>query len=180
MEANHNYYSWLVENISHGPYDIGCYQLILERLHQVEFYPIIPMDENRRQDGLSLKRRYDKYINIPFDGPYSNTDESFCSVLEMMVAFAMRIEDDIMYDPEYGNRTSEWFWTMMENLYLTGFDDDSYDDYEVDRILHTFLQRLYGADGYGGLFYTHDVSIDMRDLELWDQCSVYLNEFVFQ
>lgn len=180
MEANHSYFSWLVENISNGPYDAGCYQLVLEKLYETEFYSIVPMDENRRKDGLSLKRKYERIVDIPFDGPYVNEDYERCSVLEMLIALSVRIEDDIMYDPEYGNRSSVWFWTMLDNLNLISYDDDNYDDFDVDRILYIFLQRLYGTNGYGGLFYSNDPNINMKDMEIWDQCSAYLNEFIFQ
>lgn len=172
------YYNWLIEHIQNAPFNPDSYQLILEKLYDTEFYSLIPMDENRRKDGLALKRKYEKILDIPFDGPYNG--EERCSVLEMLIAFSYRIEDDIMYDPDYGDRSAFWFWDMLENLDLTSYDDDNFDEFEVDRILYIFLQRLYSPDGYGGLFYTNDPNIDMRELELWDQCGEYLNEFIFK
>lgn len=48
----------------------------------------------------------------------SYLDNRPCSVLEMIIALAIRLEEHIMDDPDIGNRTGQWFWDMIVSLGL--------------------------------------------------------------
>lgn len=119
-------------------------------------------------DGLELRDEYEDWSGeeTEMDGP--------CSVLEMMVALAIRCEKELMYDPSKGDRTECWFWIMIDNLGLETMDDYDYDEDYCDYILERFLDRKYESDGYNGPFFVHNFNRDMREMELWYQLNFYL------
>lgn len=169
-----DYYDWLcsfVYNRSRSKYEYISYEKLLYRLHHIEFRYIHPMDENRERDGVDLRWRFtlDRgYPDIPdcLDDP--------CSVLEMMIALALRCEETIMDDPRYGNRTAHWFWTMCHSLGIGSESDAAYDEQHVDDVIETFLNRKYKPDGKGGLFWIRRCEYDLRELEIWHQLNCYI------
>lgn len=167
------YFDWLCCEICDQRYsqDIS-YRKLLTRLHQTEFIWFVKMDRNRAEDGLDLRYRFSYrkgYTNI-----YSYLDEP-CSILEMMVALAIRCEEQIMDDPAYDDRTGQWFWGMIVNLGLGSMTDDNYDRKYVDNVIWKFLNRKYDRDGKGGLFRVRDCQQDMRKVEIWYQLNYYLD-----
>ena len=101
----------------------------------------------------------------------------------MMTALAKRCEDDIMSDLSHGDRTHEWFWIMFNNLGLANYDDKSWNInsyYEVKNILRKFMFREYNSDGSnGGLFVCQNQMYDLRNMQLWDQMGLFMNEIIF-
>jgi hypothetical protein len=140
-------------------------------LHDIEFRYLIPKDENRAEDGISLRYRFSRlydYVDYDdLDGP--------CTVLEMMVALAIRCEEDIMDDANLGNRTKQWFWNMIVSLGLGSMTDSRFDERRVDNIIERFLDRDYEPDGRGGLFTVRHCDYDLRDVEIWYQMCWYLD-----
>ena len=173
------YFEWL--------YDLVCeerfakelsYRKLLIRLHDTEFRYLIAKDRNRADDGMELRYRfaiaqgyeYNADLVVEFlDGP--------CSVLEMMIALAIRCERDIMDDTKYGDRTSQWFWGMITNLGLGSMYDSRFDRQHVDAILARFLDREYDPDGKGGLFTIRNCRRDLTHVEIWYQLCWYLDSF---
>ena len=41
----------------------------------------------------------------------------------MMIALAIRCEEHIMDDPDAGDRTGQWFWSMLVSLGLGSMDE---------------------------------------------------------
>jgi hypothetical protein len=160
------YFIWLTDFV----YD-RRYTKLLDHLHCIEFRYIIPMDENRAADGESLRYRFGYDTGISDAERYLTGP---CTVLEMMVALALRCEETIMDDPKMGDRTRQWFWNMVVNLGLGSMTDDRYDEVYVDEVIATFLDRRYKADGRGSLFAIRRAPCDMRNLQIWDQMSWYL------
>ena len=99
-----------------------------------------------------------------------------CSVLEMMIALSMRCEEQIMDDPDIGNRTGQWFWDMIDNLGLGNMSDSKFDSLYVDEVLQRFLNRDYKRNGEGGLFTINRRGLDMRSVEIWYQMCWHLQE----
>lgn len=145
-------------------------------LHNTEFRYSILLDKNRAADGVDLRHRF-----LLRKG-YSTTDEEFlnapCSILEMMVALALRCEESIMEDPEKGDRTAQWFWGMIKNLGLGAMMDDLYDHKKVVDIINRFLDREYAPNGRGGLFTVMNCDQDLRDVEIWYQLCWYTNTII--
>ena len=170
------YFNWLcdVVNVS-----TVSYKKLLRLLHRTKFRWSNIRDKNRAEDGVDLRFRFRKSI----DGLSRNEvlnwhDEESCSVLEMMIALAIRAEEQIMDNPQVGNRTTQWFWGMVASLGLTGMSDDMFDLIEAKDIIERFLDREYSPDGKGGLFTIRDCEYDLRDVEIWTQLCWYLDRFV--
>ena len=103
-------------------------------------------------------------------------DVKECSVLEMMIALSLRCEEQIIDDPDVGDRTRKLFWSMINNLGLNRMDDESYDSFEVEDRLDIFMNREYKPDGTGGLFKLRKTRHDLRNVEIWYQMMWYLSE----
>lgn len=137
----------------------------------------IQMDENRMLDGIRLRYIFGDDAQYPRSVIDSCIDED-CSVLELMIALATRMENEIMASSEYGDHTSLWFWSMIGSLGLNAMTDDQYDPEDVDFILDRFMDREYGPDGEGSLFYIQNSQKDLRHIEIWYQMCEYLNNLI--
>ena len=169
---NDEYFEWLCELIDAKRYSKRVsYRKLLIHLHNIEFTWLIPMDDNRADDGVKLRRRYALAYN---DVTLSRYILGPCSVLEMMVALAVRCEEWIMDDTQMGNRTGQWFWGMVHNLGLSPMTDSKFDRDFVDDVIARFLNREYEPDGRGGLFTVRRCDQDLRNVEIWRQLSWYL------
>ena len=166
-EISNRYFEWIVDLVGNGE----SYRRLLLRLHQIEFIFLIPKDENRAKDGLDLRYRFALDSRMMDAEDY--LDEP-CSVLEMMAALALRCEESVD-DPLYGDRTSQWFWKMINNLGLGYMTDDRFDIDEVDYVIDKFLHREYSPDGHGGLFVIKRNRPDLRKVEIWYQLCWYLD-----
>jgi len=169
------YFEWLYELVI----ERGQYHKLLRRLHETEFTYTLEMDANRARDGTYLRDRYlmcvlrgcadDAYLRI-IDRP--------CSVLEVMVALALRCEEHIMGCETYGDRTGFWFMEMLTSLGLFHHDDSRYDIYWVDKTVQRFLNRDYEPDGHGGLFIIENCKHDLREIDIWYQMCWYLKDYL--
>lgn len=96
-------------------------------------------------------------------------------MLEMMIALAISC-DNVIFDPEYGERTANWFWMMIKNMGLEEMDKYNFDRDYCDEVVDRMLKRRYLRDGRGGLFVTKNPKIDMRKAEIWYQANTWLEE----
>ena len=169
------YFTWLYDLMCRHRFAEGfSYIKLFRRLYKTRFIYGIPNDRNRASDGITLRYRF----TYDYAGEASASDsypDNPCSVLEMMVALAIRCEKDIMDDPYKGDRTRQWFWRMIVSLGLNGMNDDYYDESTVDDILYRFLWRRYKKTGEGGLFTIKNCEQDLRDTEIWIQMLWYLD-----
>lgn len=151
-----------------------CYAFMWH-LHKKPFSWFVPNDDNRAEDGKHLREIFaDNMLgeDCPcLDGP--------CSVLEMLVALAIRMED-ILHVPNEPSKVDVWFWEFIDNLELDVFKDrDRYQDEKAlanSRKLDMFMSRTYHPDGRGGLFPLKRPETDQRNVEIWYQMMSYLNE----
>ena len=169
------YFEWLYKNVCKGRVNNSIsYKKLFTLLHDMTFTYSIRNDFNRSRDGIDLRYRFamekgdDNIVHI-LDAP--------CSVLEMLVALAIRCEETIMDDPRYGDRTGQWFWIMMTNLGVDLMTDDRFDKEFIEERIYDFLDRRYSPNGKGGLFYIRDCRDDLRNVEIWTQLCWYLEKF---
>lgn len=169
------YYEWMLDKIGGARKDGRSYKMMLSCLRDAEYTYIVPMDANRYEDGIDLRYRfaYEKGLN---QAEVLDADLYPCSIFEMLLAIALRVEDNIMSDTEYGNRTSIWFWEFIRNLGLLQADDIHFDNGYVSSVLRGFLNREYEADGHGSIVRISDPRKDCRPAELWMQVMWYFNE----
>ncbi len=168
-EIINDYFCWLVEIISDGKEE--SYTSLLKQLFETLFVYSLERDANRAHDGLDLRDRYSYEMNADLD------ISSPCSVLEMMVALAIRCETDVMYNPAAGDRTCIWFWLMIENLGLLRMTNRVYDNQTVRTVLTRFMNRQYDTDGRGSLFYVPGIK-GMPNEEIWYQMNTFLNSII--
>lgn len=168
------YFDWLCQLIFDRRH--ARFRILLRLLHDREFVYIINMDGNRYEDGIELRYRFARECGYDYRLIASELDVTPCSILEMMIALALRCEEHIMDDETLGNRTSQWFWGMISSLGLGQMDDAHLDVRVCDDILNTFLDRTYAPNGKGGLFTLVNNRRDMRAVEIWYQACAYFNE----
>lgn len=172
-QVRSDYFEWMYELMCGGRFDESItYRKLFTFLHDAEFIFFVPHDENRAEDGIALRYRYCLHnyctdLEYCLDGP--------CSVLEMMVALAIRCEERIMSDPAYGDRTAQWFWGMINNLGLGGQTDYNFNEWLVNDVIGRFLHREYEPDGKGGLFTIRRWNRDAREAEIYHQLLAYCN-----
>lgn len=176
-ELIHAYFKWMYNLVCKDLFAPSIsYGELLKHLHNTRFRYVIPRDRNRAEDGEELRYRFaltcaedqyevDRIIDI-LDRP--------CTVLEMMVALAIRAEET-MDDPNVGDRTAQWFWYMVTSLGLGSMTDARFNRLETIDILERFMDRHYSANGRGGLFYIRNCDRDLRDAEIWHQLCWYLD-----
>lgn len=172
---NSDYFEWMYELVGGTRFaEAVSYRKLLTFLHDVEFVYFVPYDENRAADGIALRYRYcllhdcldsEQYLTGP------------CSVLEMMIALAIRCEE-IMDNPDVGDRTAQWFWEMIKSMGLGSMHNYNYNEWLVNDVVSRFLNREHEADGRGGLFTVKGWDRDMRTAEIWHQLMAYMNTIV--
>lgn len=168
------YFKWLYNIVCDDMFNKhNSYIRLLSRLHEMEFTWLIDRDSNRAEEGIGLRYRFAYcHLDIPCAEDYL---EGPCSVLEMIIALAIRCEENIMDDPHMGDRTKQWFWGMITNLGLGGMSDGNYDESVVVNAVVRFLNRDYSPNGKGGLFTVRNYTRDLREVEIWHQLCWYLD-----
>lgn len=170
---NNEYFNWLCELVCGKRFSKNIsYNELLSCLHDIHFIAVIRNDANRAKDGVDLRRRY-----LLMTGHDSEMGRSPCTVLEMMVALTVRCEESIMDNPSFGDRTGQWFWSMINTLGLSDMTDDRFDEAFVRQKIDIFLNREYEPNGQGGLFKIKHCRRDLRDVEIWYQLCWYLDQF---
>lgn len=179
-ELRQRYFEWMYGLVCDNRYfkKASSYRKLFRYLHDRPFEYIIDMDGNRLADGEDLRYRFGREQGYSDALIASFLDTQSCSVLEMMVALAIRCEEHIMADDEIGDRTGQWFWNMIVSLGLGTMNDARFDDSFVEEIVTRFLDREYEPDGRGGLFTIRHCPEDMRGIEIWYQMCMYLDREV--
>lgn len=177
------YFEWITsivipdKNIKHS------YYKLLELLHNIDYEYSNPLDQNRESDGKDLRYHFAYRAKLPESVIQENlVKRNGCSVLEMLIALSFKIEEEIMYDPTKGDRTSEWFGLMLYNLGLTEFSDQNWiygiTDNNVYSIVKRFLDNDIDPYGNGGLFIFKKPKTDgsIRSADIWTQANWYISE----
>ena len=158
------YFDWL---IGYVPSWSKSHRMLLRKLYDTPFRVTMLMDENRVGDGLALRNRFDTTGNrLLLARP--------CRVLEVMLAMAVRFEEE--YIPHYEDEApiERWFTPMIFALGLQSQNDNVFDPFVVERALRCLLDHGYSPEGKGGLFYVPGTEMDMRYLELWQQMLIWM------
>ena len=180
------FFAWLYDLISDKKARHGYIQLC-RVLYEKRFRWSVPNDDNRLEDGLILRETF--ILEEDLDQDHLEVRyflEQPCSVLEVLIGVAQRL-NDTMYDlKDHANHTSRWFKELLDNLTLDKFIDnpegnneplDPMADCEVEEILETFLGRTYDFHGNGGLFPLKKRPLKNQQLvEIWYQMMTYLAE----
>lgn len=177
-----DYFDWLCEMVCvDGRYNDESYYHLAKILFDEEFYWSLDYDDDRAADGLALRSRY------RYEGG-TEYPEGTCSVLEMLIALADRMEQHL--DELDGEcKTPIYFWAMLENLHLEGYSDAMFESRHPDSWpslkrsivskLHHWMDRDIGYDGVGGIFPLSDPKRDQRNVDFWYQANAYILEHYY-
>ena len=176
------YYEWIVGLAADLCMEYGSYERLFGYLYSKEFFSDVGNDRNRIEDGKELRLRF---LNACSHGNGRAGQRSGeggldfpCSMLEMMVALAIRCEEHIIGDPGDEDSAGQWLYTMLENLHLAGETDTVFDEGYTRERIDIFLSHAYSRNGDGGLFSIKNSRRDMRKVEIWYQMCWYLDEVI--
>ena len=103
-QIKERYFDWLYDYVCKGRVNSRIsYRKLFTLLHNIDFDFYIHNDVNRAMDGIDLRNRFATVIH---DDDVTDVLDDPCSVLEMIIALAIRCEETIMDDPRYGDRTA--------------------------------------------------------------------------
>lgn len=173
-ELKDRYFNWLVKKVY--PEGNDAYYHLLRFLFERQFNFLMPNDGNRAEDGIDLRYRFGNAYSISDPEICGVLDQEPCSMLEMMVALALRVDEQIFDPQDDEDEATRFFVSMLGSLGLFKYSDEHFDIREVDRIIRRFENRTYERNGRGGLFYIQNCREDMRTLEIWYQMMLYLNQ----
>lgn len=180
------YFNWLVNKVggSNGM-TFALYRLTLQEFRQADCDDgtIWANDIARCSDALSLR---EQYINTAAEEKeIPELETLFVSVLEVLIAFALRIENDIMYRPGE-ERVTRWFWEFIENLRIdiTNSDWTEANEIHVDRTISRFINRCYDINGECGGIFVADMDAvypnDYSKMPLWTQMQSYASQMALE
>ena len=178
MTIEERYFDWLCFQICKDDrLRRSSYEKLFDCLYSIEFVWSLVGDGNRSEEGIDLRSRFAADVGYNQNSIFISLDSN-CSVLEMLVALAIRCEENIMADPLLGDRTSQWFWGMIRNLGLIKMSGTHFNGLAVTDIIQKFLDRQYSSSGKGGLFTVTNCDEDLRDVEIWHQMCWYLDDTI--
>lgn len=169
------YFQWLYGQVADPQIQEKnlTYWNVLRILFTTEFAWVdaVVNDENRIGDGKALRTEFVRSQGWNVTDVDSEWIETGCSMLEVMVGLARRLEFIADGTPHY------WFWVLMSNIGLAGFNDKRRfrKEYVVD-VLDRVIFRNYQPTGLGGFFPLQNPMEDQRDIELWAQMNEYVQE----
>ena len=166
------YYHWLLEMVMFKELKRSgrSYKYLLNAMHKKDFTVELANDVNRYQDGKNLRILFRDISGLPGD-----EIKGSCTFLEMCVALANRITNDIFeHDPN--SSPARWFWEMMENCGLDKYTDENFDELMVEKIMDRVIRRFYSKTGKGGFFPLKNPKKDQREVEIWYQMQSYVTE----
>lgn len=173
MFDGEGYFEWLRKRSGMGQ----NYYMLLLFLHSVKYVPMLIDDENRRADGNAMIEVYcqENGYDLP---PVEEFDFSGCSVLEMLLALADRIDKELIGDPNF-NHAPLWFSRMLENLGIYQYDDEHWNEKKVALQVwnwmhkrgnvHLFCVPLTEKKGEKG-----EKSLDFRKISEWELVNLSL------
>lgn len=165
-----SYIDWLLQKID-NPRNQD-YEDLLSILWEQEFYSLVDNDSNRAEDGLSLRKMWERKNHQRLDlGPPR--------VLEVLIYLAIRARD-VLYDGDFTITVDALFWEFITNLGLDFYNKYAFKgaetDNEIIETLDRWLNREFQKNGKGGIFPLRNPKKDQRDEELWYQMNYYLME----
>ncbi|QFG13665.1 hypothetical protein PBI_SHEPARD_58 [Arthrobacter phage Shepard] len=144
---------------------------IAKQLYSIPFEWLISNDDNRAEDGKTLREEFIVEEHIQdIDQDWMDLD---CSMLEMLIALARRASFESSGEP------GDWFWHFLRTMQIDRYSDLRYSTPvrdEIRKIVERIIYRKYERNGDGGLFPLRNARKDQRRVELWEQLSTYLLE----
>lgn len=185
LTLREEYFKHLYNIVSPMP---RTYYKLCQELHNKKFRWYIRNDQNRCKDGFHLRELYIEEQQLDEDHlEVREFMKEECTLFEVMVALAQRMNYQLSDLIEPGDRTNKYFFEMLQNLKLDKYSDaflgpvrgqiNPLHEIDIDDILESLLSRMYGYDGEGSLFpLKFRGPKDMATVEIWYQMMYYLDE----
>jgi len=144
----------------------------MDELYSIEFVYTLDLDSNRVSNVIDMQYEFAE------ENDFEMEDDHYISVFEVLAVMSIRMEEDIMCNYEE-DRTSEWFWDMMDNLELDAYSDELWNRHNINEddiisdirnIVGRWMDREYNPDGSnGGCVVLMNPRDDLREVDLWYQ-----------
>ena len=164
----------IIENRDHQMRD---YSRLIDCLFKIPFESFHPMDNNRISDAKMMRDEilFNEHRTARVD--ISVVEDRYISVLEVLIALAHRMENDILCDPMSEiDHTSDYFWVFLRNLDVEQFENVRFNEINVREKVEKWVRREYEKDGFGSIFPMKKPRNDMRKIEIWNQLGDYVME----
>lgn len=115
-----------------------CYNVLLERLDSIPYEPN-QLNTDRYEDAEQLRIDYGIDNNIKDVLIYF--EATSITVLEVLVALSMRLEKKVVPNNKKGDRTSQWFWALVNDIGLGKQDDERCDSNIIDKIVKEWMSE---------------------------------------
>ena len=139
-------------------------------LHNIDFEVVVPMDENRRNDGIYERKGFIRARGLEGD-TFIDHD---ASVLEVLVALVKRICEEYVWSIDFNGDDMRWmvFEAFIKNLglYPTISKDDLHENVQF------WMDRDYDEDGKYSIMPLNFSKRGYNFMEIWSQVSVFLTE----
>lgn len=170
MPASVNsYLAWLLDDkLGLSDEEMKDYNFLFNDLIKLPFRFSHPMDENRYEDGLNLRKDF-SYETEKFLDSSSGIIPG-CSFLEMLVALAYKCEHQLMRNVDIGDRTKKWFFIMLKNLDFDRMTNKNW-QYEYSEEVKNRVKSIGSGEN---LFIFKGKK--HKNEEIWKQLMAYLNE----
>jgi hypothetical protein len=173
-----DYLPWLASQIrgEDDGHPGRTYDALVTIMFEKEFVWLVPNDDNRKADGLALRRVFCNEYNIPMGDISEFLDKERpnppCSFLEVLIGLSRRLEFNA------GGSANRWAWVLMHNLELHRITDPvgRAKARRAHAILDRCIWRHYDPDGRGGFFPLAHATEDQRQVEIWYQMAEYISE----
>lgn len=132
-----------------------CYNVLLKRLDLLPYFSN-GRNKDRYDDAEQLRIRYGDDNNIADILSYFSKEP--ITVFEVLLALSIRIEEKIMVDDKKGDRTSQWFWALVNDIGLCEYDDNNWDLDLIDNTIKEWMS-------------------DDNPISLWRQAMKVINSF---
>ena len=175
MDIRQRYFDWLCIQVN-GEDPQQSYIQMLGVLFNHTYRYSMDLDRDRGEDGKTLRCEFLQETYISGDVDETRWMLKPCSVLEMLVALAIRIDRDVLGEGDRCDPT-RWFWEMIRNLGIMipdGYFRGEEDSERIHEIVDRWLSRMYCADGTGGIFPIPGTENDQRETLIWYQMHEYL------
>ena len=175
-----DYYYWLIEKIFHDDLNyMTIYRDLLERLNYVTYIYTLELDENRQKDAQDLRYIFGYETDRSECEICQELDVYEPSLLEVIVALILRVQENILGDNEETITNKEIFLDIIKSLGLDDMTGAILSQEDVNYLhskLFDFFCHNYNWNGEGSMFTVSNPKDDMRNTEIWYQCMWYINE----
>lgn len=173
------YHFWMINEVVPNANLAKIYTNMFEIIDMTPYIPHITDDMNRVKDAIYMRQNWFRENNCILEIPDNKICCGYCSVFELLVSFAKRIDKEWL--GHGGEDHPELIFSVfMDNLYLTHYTNDILRNPIESENMQSRIARFVSNDvsdyGVGGLFPLYDRCESQKGKSLWHQMMPWLKE----